>query len=153
MGNHSRHFSEGTSHGSKDVNTQSRPACQRQCRSSSNWDIDYKILKKKLLVVVFFFFSKSFRLLCGRKEEKAGSLNQSSALAQKSHGSAGEGLLVSTHPSSILLERKLGLNPPSCPHTLLVQSLNSAISAALGGSEAWEVFNFLPVDHSRIANF
>lgn len=130
VGNHSRHFSEGTSQGSKDVNTQSRPACQRQCRSSSNWDTDYKILKKKL---AGFFFSKSFRPLCGRKEEKAGSLNQSSALAQKTHGSAGERLLVSTHPSSILLERKLGLNPPSCPHTLLAQSLNSAISATLGG--------------------
>lgn len=68
-----------------------------------------------------------------------------SAPAQKPHGSAGKGLLVSIHPSSLLLERKLGLNPSSSPHTLLVQSLNSVTSEAGKNKNA--------LDYRRTASF
>lgn len=52
---------------------------------------------------------------------------------------------VSIHPSSLLLERKLGLNPSSSPHTLLVQSLNSVTSEARKNKNA--------LDYRRTASF
>lgn len=117
--NDPRAFLMGMGH-HMEANVWIHKAGQRQWRNSSNWLIDdiiwgegKKKRKGKISLLVFFLIPLDLQ----EREKRRWGHWTNTALAQKPHGSAGKGLLVSIHPSSSLLERKLGLNPSSNPHT------------------------------------